>query len=785
MISSSDEMLLDRDSGNLAPARPYPTPLLAFGGAMWPSCAAVLLALRPLDVFACFCLLLASSVLLLACTIQAVKRSHLVRWCVAGGIIAGCACAAAGALYLKSVNATFDEQVFKSVIVECAEDGREGPFSAECFVWAEVQDGSRVRAVLHVSGETPSLRYGERFFVDGSISRAEYAARERLWREGVVAVIDALSLEPVARDDVLAGLLAVRSRAIDVFEGHPSEEAAVLQALSTGSREQLTGGGLYSDFKTCGLAHMVAVSGAHLVIVTGLFAHALVSMRCPAPVRIVILSVFMLVYLVLAAAPVSALRAALMALAASSSFFARRRPSSANAVGLCLILFTMFSPPATLSVSFALSALSTAGVVIFAPLVSHWIAHLVPRIPRFVSEALSLTLAANLASLPLSCSLFSQMPLIAPAANVVCAPLFPFVCATGLVVGLLGAFSPQAAILVLFAAQVPAGILCTLVHLLAAVPFASVPVSLDAPIALVIGLGACSLLWFYWPRPSRCVAAAALGVVTGALAIALVVAPRAVPDRIVMLDVGQGDALLVQSEGVSLLVDTGNHDTQLLSALGRQGVARLDAVIVTHADSDHCGALDALERAVDVGEVLVARDMLSCEDDSCRALIAQASRTAGSVEGLDAGDVVRFGTFEAHVTWPHAFAADGGNADSVCFFLSCDVDADGAGDYRALFTGDAEIPQLESFLDLEGGDAVDVLKVCHHGSRNGLDEHIARTLHPRIALISVGARNTYGHPAPEVLRLLDGVGAEVFRTDEDGDVSCEFTRAGIDVTTQR
>lgn len=144
MISSSDEMLLDRDSGNLAPARPYPTPLLAFGGAMWPSCAAVLLALRPLDVFACFCLLLASSVLLLACTIQAVKRSHLVRWCVAGGIIAGCACAAAGALYLKSVNATFDEQVFKSVIVECAEDGRGGPFSAECFVWAEVQDGSRV-----------------------------------------------------------------------------------------------------------------------------------------------------------------------------------------------------------------------------------------------------------------------------------------------------------------------------------------------------------------------------------------------------------------------------------------------------------------------------------------------------------------------------------------------------------------------------------------------------------------------------------------------------------------
>ena len=211
-------------------------------------------------------------------------------------------------------------------------------------------------------------------------------------------------------------------------------------------------------------------------------------------------------------------------------------------------------------------------------------------------------------------------------------------------------------------------------------------------------------------------------------------------------------------------------------------VKRIDTVVIS---SQHSPKVSSKQIKENIREVLVARDMLSCEDDSCRALIAQASRTAGSVEGLDAGDVVRFGTFEVHVTWPHAFAADGGNADSVCFFLSCDVDADGAGDYRALFTGDAEISQLESFLDLEGGDAVDVLKVCHHGSRNGLDERIARTLHPRIALISVGARNTYGHPAPEVLGLLDGVGAEVFRTDEDGDVSCEFTRAGIDVTTQR
>lgn len=785
MLSSSDEVLSDRNFRGHLPARPYPTPLFAFGGAMWPSCAAVLFALRAFDVLVCFCLLLASSALLLACAVRTVKGKYLVRWCVAGGVVAGCACAAGGALYLKSANAAFDERALGSALVECAEDGRAGPFSTECPVWVETQDGSRVRALLRVSGGAFPLRYGERFFVKGSISRAEYAARERQWREGVVAVIDAHVIEPRERDDALAGLIAVRSQAIGVFEGRPSEESAVLQALSTGSREKLADGGLYADFKTCGLAHMVAVSGAHLVIVTGLFARALVSLRCPARGRIVVLSALMLVYLVLASAPVSALRAALMALAASSSLLARRRPSSANAVGLCLIVFTALSPSAALSVSFALSALSTAGIVVFAPLVSHWIAELVPRAPRFAAETLALSLAANLASLPLSCSLFSQMPLVAPVANVVCAPLFSFVCAAGLIAGLIGALFPQIATPMLLVAQTPASILCALVHILADMPFASIPVNLDAPVALAIGLGACGLLWFYWPRPSRRVVAAALGAAAGALVIALAVVPHTAPDRIVMLDVGQGDALLVQSGGVSLLVDTGNHDTQLLSALGRQRVARLDAVIVTHADSDHCGSLDALERAVDVGEVLVARDMLSCEDASCKALIAQAGRTAESVGGLSVGDTVRFGAFEAYVTWPHAFADDGGNADSVCFFLSCDVDADGTLDYRALFTGDAEVPQLESFLDLEGGDAVDVLKVCHHGSRNGLDERIARTLHPRIALVSVGARNTYGHPAPEVLALLDGVGAEVFRTDEDGDVSCEFTRAGIDVTTQR
>ena len=153
--------------------------------------------------------------------------------------------------------------------------------------------------------------------------------------------------------------------------------------------------------------------------------------------------------------------------------------------------------------------------------------------------------------------------------------------------------------------------------------------------------------------------------------------------------------------------------------------------------------------------------------------------------GLRQGDVLEAGAFALRVVWPERFVDEGGNADSVCLVADADLDGDGAPEWRALFTGDAERDQLRALIDAGLVGSVDLYKVGHHGSKNALDDEEAAVLAPRIALVSVGAGNRYGHPADETLDRLGAAGARICRTDEQGDVSCKLTDDGIDVRTLR
>ena len=346
---------------------------------------------------------------------------------------------------------------------------------------------------------------------------------------------------------------------------------------------------------------------------------------------------------------------------------------------------------------------------------------------------------------------------------------------------------PAAAATLVGCACVGASALTELVRLLAAVPHAAIPVSVPVPASLAFLAALSAVLWLAWPRLRLRAALAFAAAGCCAAAFAFVLAPRMAGDEIVMLDVGQGDAFVVRSRGAAVLVDTGNQERLLREALARHGVYRLDAVLVTHGDDDHMGALASLAGVVEVQRVLVAQDALTCECRSCENLIEAARSLVGDqkVEGVRMGDVLQVGAFELSVAWPERFSDEGGNADSVCLVADADLDDDGAPDWRALFTGDAEHDQLRALIDEGRVGSVDIYKVGHHGSRNALDDEEAAVLAPRIALVSAGAGNRYGHPTQETLDRLSAVGSAIYRTDEQGDVSCKLTGDRIEVATLR
>lgn len=633
---------------------------------------------------------------------------------------------------------------------------------------------------------------GDRIVVEGTVAPIDVTKGDAYWRKGACAKVRARTASLVESDHPLDALRSFRKAAIAQI-GSDDDSSRLLQALLCGYRRDLADTELYSAYQTSGLAHLVAVSGAHLVIVTGLFLSLFKAFKVARRMSAAFLIAVMLAYLSFAGFPVSAVRAAIMSSVGVLALVARRRPSSLNAVGICIFAMVLADPKCALSASFCLSTLSTLGIVVFCPLVQAWVEKTPLARVSFVAESLSLTVSASALSQLFACSLFAQLPAIAPVANVLAAPLLPLVCASGLVACVFALAFPIAREVAFTVPLLLARILNALTQLLACIPYSSVPFDIDALSALLVSAVLAMLAWRSWPMPAARAGKKALsGKTVGAISVIAGVLLAASlgyafcwsnRDAIVMLDVGQGDSFLIASRGATLLIDTGNQDAQLLRGLSHNRIAHIDSVLITHSDDDHCGSLDALQRAVDVDRVIVAEDMIDCEAASPVNLMAQARLTSRETVGVHWKDTFRVGAFLVRVVWPHRFHDDGGNADSLCVLLEYDGDEDGSTDCRALFTGDAEIDQLQEMIDSGDVGHVDLLKTGHHGSKNAMTREQVEVLQPQVALIGVGANNRYGHPSPEILDMLGQVGCSVYRSDENGEVSCTLGPFGISVAS--
>lgn len=661
-------------------------------------------------------------------------------------------------------------------------DPKRSEFGMSASADAVSPEHGRFRVTVYFDDDTDLLS-GARFVATCALSPLKEGARAFSYGAGIVATAAVGSYAQCEPGPLFGPIYGLRSRAIALMVEHAGESAGVMQALVCGYRSAIQGSGEYEAFKSCGLAHLVAVSGAHLAIVAMAFGCVLRLLRIPRRGATCMSAAFVLAYLAFAGVPISAVRAAVMAMLSMGSGMAARRSASLNAIALCVIGFLALDPTAAVSVSLFLSAASTLGIVLFAPLVSSWLLPLPRAVSACAGEPLGLTLSANLATLPFSVAMFKQLPLVAPLANVAAAPLFTLGCVGGLASTIVACASAPAAPVAIAVGGCLVLPLRAVVSALSGIPYACV--ALTAPLAPMIALSACALgaLWLAWPPLTRRLVACSGGAALLALATFVTLAALPHADELAMLDVGQGDAILLRSGHASVLVDTGNSDARLREELARQGVFRLDAVIVTHPDDDHCASLASLFGCVRVERFLCAADLLECPCAKCTGLLRVAREGVGDggVCGLERGDVVSVGSMAMEVLWPGDFSDQGGNRDSLCLMVSVDPDGDGASDWRALLTGDAEGAELSSMAARGDLCDVDVLKVGHHGSKLSLDAEVAALLRPEVALISVGASNRYGHPSDEALATLADVGASVFRTDEQGTVVVSFAKDAIRV----
>ncbi len=664
----------------------------------------------------------------------------------------------------------------------------------------QTEDG---RIMVESARAPPRISTGSGVVAEGVVRDPGDFYREMYARQGIRRVLQAgeIRLDGDRRGGLPGWIDSVRNRGESALgKGMPDRESALARGFVLGQDDSIDES-TKDDFQASGLAHLLAVSGQNVVLL-GLLAIPFMALAGFGPrARLACVAALILVYVPLAGAGPSIQRAGVMGMAGLVAMSATRPASRIYALALAAAVTLALNPRAGSDIGWQLSFAAVIGIFLMTGPLQVRLARLVGRggWRTGLVDGAAVTLAATIATAPLMAFHFESFPVTTLVANLLALPAVAPAMWLGMVSAALGQISEWLALpfnwlnapLLAYIAQVAAwcgGPSWTRLEVKVGGPF---------ELALVyLALGALSG-WFLWltrpPDPERpelpgerrrriVAGTATAGALVVAILLVLVPAileghrrhldaPPPGGVRIEVLDVGQGDAILIRPDDAEpVLVDGGPPGGDIEGALESAEVARLAAVFLTHRHLDHFGGLYDVFEEYPVGHFLF---------DEVPPSLVTAARDAGATTArLSSGRSFAFGGVDAEVLWPRpkapgATAAEDPNTRSLVIEIE-------AGRFRMLLTGDAEAEAAS--VDPE---PLDVLKVAHHGSDDAALPSLLSQSDPELALISVGEDNSYGHPAPGTVSELNEAGAEVKRTDEEGTISIVVNRSGYRVETGR
>jgi len=598
---------------------------------------------------------------------------------------------------------------------------------------------------------------------------------ERTWlrRHGVHVVLRATRWRVVGRRGGLAGFAdGLRARlARSMAPGLGGERRAVLAGIVLGEDEGLSDE-LRARFRASGLYHLLAVSGQNVALIAGgvLFLAWLVGLSRLFG-QLAALGAIGGYVLAVGWQP-SVVRAGIAGALASLAWLASRPQDRWYFLLLGAAILLAWNPYSLLDAGFQLSFAAVAAIFVAVPRLERSLTGY--PVPRSLAEAVAVSSACGLATAPILLTQFGSVPIYSIPANALAAPVAGPLLGLALITALVApVLAPLAAALAWMNGWL-AAYLAACARLVGGLPYAAAsPRTALAVIGLTIALAL--LAARLRPRRAPRLAVLALMLVLVAGGWRLRVGDAGLPPlsglRITFLDVGQGDGALLQVPEGAVLVDEGPPEADVEGQLRALGIRRLAMIVLTHPQRDHVGgAADVLEH-FEVGSVLDPGLPTQSSDE--KGALAAARRRHVRVILARAGQAFRLGRLRMRVLWPDGPGTGGDDPNNHAVVLIASY-----GQTDALLTADAE-SDVTGHLHVP---PVEIVKVAHHGSDDpGLADLLAQ-LHPRIAVLSVGAHNDYGHPSPSTIASLSAVpGLAIYRTDRDGRVVVESEGGRITV----
>lgn len=650
-----------------------------------------------------------------------------------------------------------------------------------------------------------ALSYGMKIGLQGRLMRlseernpGEFSPRQYYEANGINLTMRVKGLDNVVVLDSSGGvwfkreiIIPVRTYTTTLIDQTVGgKEGEFLKGILIGERGGLTQE-MKEAFANSGTAHVLAVSGSNVVVVAAFVFYLLEFLRIRKAFRIILTCLVLLLYMFLTGSQPPVVRATIMAFILMLGMLFQEKPNPMNSLGVAAIIILSIDARQLFDIGFQLSFGAVLAIIYLYPIADSWIIKIqgesaVRRAGVWLLRVCALSGVATLGTLPLTAVYFGRVSLIGILANIAVVP------AVGISV-ILGFVSLMTGIVSLWLAETYGLVNQLLLRLTVAVAEFSGNLSnatvetftfrwLDA-FPFYSGL-ICAAMYAQGKR-----ATSALVVFLLALNVDGMVARSPGSDmsndrlRVTFLDVGQGDAILVQSpRGHTMLIDAGPRSESydagsrvIVPTLKRQGISTLDLLVITHPHGDHMGGADAVFDHFDVKEVVdcgrPAKSLMFNEytEDMRMEGSRTAHATAGTIIAGPAG--VRL-----YVLYPTQRIPDGTSVDAsipnlnnVSVVLKLCY-----GQVSFLFTGDAEEEAEHGLMRVYGPFLRStVLKVGHHGSSTSTTDEFVRTVQPQHAVVSVGLFNKFNHPSVEVIRRLGAAGTEVSRTDEEGAIVFE------------
>lgn len=553
-----------------------------------------------------------------------------------------------------------------------------------------------------------------------------------------------------------------------INELFPGESGAFASALLLGERSGVTYE-MDTAFKVSGISHVIAVSGLHVSILFGLIYTLLVKRRVLSCV-VGIPALFL--FAAIAGFSPSITRACIMQSLMLLAMMLDKEYDGPTALAFSVFVMLVANPLTILSVSFQLSIGCMLGIFLFSEKIRNalllcgrkWFTkerNISTKIWKVVTSSVSVSLSATVMITPLVAYYFGCISIYGVVTNLLTLWVISFIFYGIIVCLFLSLISVGVGQVVAAVVAIPIQFVLGTAGFISRLPMAAVYTSNPYVVVWLIGVYAMLGIFLLQRKKQPMLLLTSIVFTLLLTQVFSWFEPLQDDFRITMLDVGQGQSILLQSDGKTFLVDCGGDDGEdaastTAEALLSQGISRLDGIIVTHYDVDHAGGVVPLLSRVQTDRLILP--YTEKEDEISQSLAAASN---GSVEYVREDLVYTFGSTEMTIFASNTHESD--NESSICILFqreSCGI----------LITGDRGADGEKQLLQAHSIPEVDVLVAGHHGSAGSTSEELLAATSPQFAFVSVGEDNRYGHPSDKVLERLIGAGCEIYRTDIHGTI---------------